>query len=81
MRALGDYLVLLSIYQTCKYMDVDFLQFLCSGENDIHAFAESRRRLLAGQTADEIAPALLSAARLAFDLLESGVGDYCTRRD
>jgi AcrR family transcriptional regulator len=44
-------------------------------------FAESRRRLLAGQTADEIAPALLSAARLAFDLLESGVGDYCTRRD
>jgi Transposase IS66 family len=43
LRGLADYLVLLSIYQTCKYMDVDFLDFLCSGENDIHAFAESRR--------------------------------------
>ena len=24
-------------------MGVDFLDFLCSGEKDIHAFAESRR--------------------------------------
>jgi hypothetical protein len=39
-----DYLVLLSIYETCKYMDVSFLDFLRSGEKDIHAFAESRRR-------------------------------------
>ena len=30
--------------QTCKYMGVDFLDFLRSGEKDIHAFAESRRR-------------------------------------
>jgi len=29
--------------QTCKYMGVDFLDFLRSGEKDIHAFAESRR--------------------------------------
>lgn len=33
----------LSVCQTCKYMGVDFLDFLRSGETDIHAFAESRR--------------------------------------
>jgi transposase len=38
-----DYLILLSICQTCKYTGVDFLDFLRSGEKDIHAFAESRR--------------------------------------
>ena len=36
-------MVLLSVCQTCKYMGVDFLDFLRSGEKDIHAFAESRR--------------------------------------
>ena len=35
--------MLLSVCQTCKYMGVDFLDFLRSGEKDIHAFAESRR--------------------------------------
>ena len=40
---LEEYLVLLSICQTCKYMGVDFLDFLRSGEKDIHAFAESQR--------------------------------------
>ncbi|MBI2949637.1 MAG: hypothetical protein HYY23_18535 [Verrucomicrobia bacterium] len=34
----------MSLHQTCKYMGVDFLDFLRSGEKDIHAFAESRRR-------------------------------------
>ena len=37
-----EYLTLLSVCQTCKYMGVDFLEFLRSGEKDIHAFAESR---------------------------------------
>jgi predicted RecB family nuclease len=37
------HLVLLSVCQTCKYMGADFLDFLRSGEKDIHAFAESRR--------------------------------------
>ena len=41
--AVQEYLVLLSVCQTCKYMGVDFLDFLRSGEKDIHAFAESRR--------------------------------------
>ena len=32
------------LFVNCKYMGVDFLDFLRSGEKDIHAFAESRRR-------------------------------------
>ncbi len=40
-------------------------------------FAESRRRLLAGESADTIYPDLRWAAERAFDLLEKGIGDYC----
>ena len=47
-KGLRDYLVLLSLCETCKYMGVDFLDFLRSGEKDIHAFAESRRGAGAG---------------------------------
>jgi len=43
-KGIEDYLILLSVCQTCKYMGVDFLDFLRSGEKDIHAYAESRRR-------------------------------------
>jgi len=43
-KDLEEYLTLLSICETCKYMGVDFLDFLRSGEKDIHVFAESRRR-------------------------------------
>lgn len=43
-KGIEEYLSLLSVCQTCKYMGVDFLDFLRSGEKDIHAFAESRRR-------------------------------------
>jgi hypothetical protein len=43
-KTIQKHLVLLSVCQTCKYMGVDFLDFLRSGEKDIHAFAESRRR-------------------------------------
>jgi len=42
-KGLKEYLTLLSVCQTCKYMGVDFLDFLRSGEKDIRAFAESRR--------------------------------------
>ena len=41
-KGLQEYLTLLSVCQTCKYMGVDFLDFLRSGEKDVHAFAESR---------------------------------------
>ena len=43
-KGIEEYLILLSICQTCKYVGVDFLDFLRSGEKDIRAFAESRRR-------------------------------------
>ncbi|HYT89625.1 MAG TPA: TM0106 family RecB-like putative nuclease [Gemmataceae bacterium] len=41
---LQPYLMLLSIYQTCVYKNVNFLRFLLSGEQDVDTFAESRRR-------------------------------------
>ena len=41
--SLDKYVMLLSVCQTCKYMGMDFLDFLRSGEKDIHAFAEGRR--------------------------------------
>ena len=42
-KGVRDYLVLLSLCETCKYMGVGFLDFLRSGEKDIRTFAESRR--------------------------------------
>jgi predicted RecB family nuclease len=42
-KAISEYLILLSVCETCRYMGLDFLDFLRSGEKDIHAFAESRR--------------------------------------
>jgi hypothetical protein len=47
---LQDYLVLLSIYQTCRYKGLSFLRFLLSGDRDIDAFAKAgrlRRRRIA----------------------------------
>jgi hypothetical protein len=42
-KGLRDYLVLLSICETCRYRGLNFLEFLRSGETDLEAFAESRR--------------------------------------
>jgi predicted RecB family nuclease len=48
-----DYLILLSVCQTCKFTGVDFFDFIRSCEKDIRAFAESRqvhrRRFLTSQ--------------------------------
>jgi hypothetical protein len=41
---LREYLILLSVCQTCKYSGVDFLDFLRSGEKDIDEFAKSKGR-------------------------------------
>ena len=43
-RGICEYLVLLSICQTCKYQGLDFLDFLRSGELDIYSFAQTTRR-------------------------------------
>jgi len=40
---LRDYLVLLTIYQTCEYRGISFLRFLLSGEKDVDAFHDSAR--------------------------------------
>jgi predicted RecB family nuclease len=42
-KGLKEYLVLLSICQTCKYQGLDFLDFLRSGQTDIEAFAQQKR--------------------------------------
>ena len=41
-RGLDDFLILLSLCETCKYKNVDFLDFLRSGSKDIDDFANSR---------------------------------------
>jgi hypothetical protein len=43
-KGIDEYLILLSICQTCKYQGLDFLDFLRSGETDIQAFAENQPR-------------------------------------
>ncbi len=43
-KGIDEYLTLLSVCQTCQYQRLDFLDFLRSGEKDIEAFAQSRRR-------------------------------------
>ena len=51
-KGIREYLILLSVCQTCKYMGVDFLDLLRSGEKDIRDFSENqpkRRRTKAGQ--------------------------------
>jgi predicted RecB family nuclease len=40
---LKDYLVLLSVCQTCRFKGISFLKFLLSRETDIDVFCESRR--------------------------------------
>ena len=43
-QGIRDYLVLLSIYQTCHYRSISFWNFLLSGQRDINHFADGNRR-------------------------------------
>jgi predicted RecB family nuclease len=43
-EGLGDYLVLLSVCQTCRSKGVSFLRFLMSGSKDVDAFGAGKRR-------------------------------------
>jgi len=43
-KGLKDYLILLSICETCKYKGLDFLDFLRSGEKDIDVFAQRKAK-------------------------------------
>ncbi|MGA7238179.1 MAG: IS66 family transposase [Bryobacteraceae bacterium] len=42
-KGIEEYLILLSVCQTCKYSGLDFLRFLRSGETDVGAFAAIQR--------------------------------------
>jgi hypothetical protein len=42
-QGIRDFLVLLSLCETCKYKHVEFLDFLRSGSRDVDNFAVSRR--------------------------------------
>lgn len=42
-KGLREYLILLSLRETCQYQGLSFLDFLRSGERDIEAFAKMRR--------------------------------------
>jgi hypothetical protein len=43
-KGLRDYLILLSVCETCKYKNVDFFDFLRSGSKDIDDLVISRRK-------------------------------------
>ena len=43
-EGLSDFLVLLSVCQTCKYRGVSFLKFLLSGEDDVEVYCQRKRR-------------------------------------
>ena len=82
------YLVLLSVCQTCKYMGVDFLDFLRSGEKDVHAFAESRRRRKPAHqsTAPAVFPAdprtpAIGSSRIASDDINLGPAQFSSPID
>ncbi len=47
-KGIQEYLILLSICETCRFRGVSFLDFLRSGEKDIDAFAGLRRKIRAG---------------------------------
>ena len=49
---LNNYLVLLSIYQTCVYKGMSFFRFLLSGENNLDKFGESRQKKQEGPAKD-----------------------------
>jgi Transposase IS66 family len=42
-RGIQDYLILLSVCQTCRYRGLSFWSFLCSGYKDLDAYVESQR--------------------------------------
>ena len=44
-KGIREYLILLSICETCKYKGVSFLEFLRTGEKDIDAFIKKGARV------------------------------------
>jgi len=42
-RGIQDYLVLLSVCETCRYRGINFWEWLCSGYKDVDAYVKSQR--------------------------------------
>lgn len=65
-KGVREYLVLLSLCETCRYMGLDYLDFLRSGEKDIQAFAsiQRARRRRFGVTAMSPSPSPRQSVRL-----------------
>jgi hypothetical protein len=88
---LNDYLVLLSVYQSCKYKGVGFLKFLLSQETDIDVFRErgsKKRPVSAVEIHADGRPWLSNRKRVearpspaASDSTEEAVEASCERRD
>jgi predicted RecB family nuclease len=57
---LNNYLVLLSVYQTCVYKGISFFRFLLSGERDLEKFAASRQHKQGGPSPHVMLGASLS---------------------
>jgi hypothetical protein len=68
---LNNYLVLLSVYQTCVYKGMSFFRFLLSGERDLEKFAASRQHKQGGPS-----PHVMLGASLS----EGVMGDKHTHR-
>ncbi len=43
-KSIEEYLILLSIYQTCKYRRINFLKFLLSKETDLDVYVSKHPR-------------------------------------
>ena len=67
---LPDYLVLLSIYETCRYRGLSFLRFMLSREKDIDAFQESR------QPRRVVTPSLQVYPQRFYNQARKGKGGY-----
>ena len=44
-RGIEEYLILLSVCESCRYQNVDFLKFLCSGKTYIDEFVKKASRV------------------------------------
>ena len=77
---LRDYLVLLSLCETCDYQGLDFLDFLRSGQTDIPVFADSRKKkIFIERKRLERAAELFNESRELQEVTKEVVGiDGCT---
>jgi hypothetical protein len=74
---IDEYLVLLSVSETCRYKDLDVLEFFLSREKDIDAFLGSRGRPRAQPGRSNGKPAQDRIVRTALEILAThpaGIG-------